>query len=169
MPHTVTRLRAAAKQGATIVSTLSDSKGAEVEWAPMYRGDLRPWKGADKLELASDACEIVWKPGCRREVHIPTIARLVKQLFEGTEHKRADMPEHGGWVVSQTYRNMQSVAFVCWAYAGTEADGTPSNMVERGLTPEVRKMHEHLKALGYNVSCLREDSNFFHVSLPKRG
>lgn len=160
---TVTQLRAAAKQGATIVSIQPASKGAEVEWAPMYRGDLFPWKGADKLALASAMCEIVWKPGCRKEVHIPTIAKLIKQLFEGTEHKRANMPLNGGWAVSQTYWNMRSVAFIHWAYAGAEGDGTPSNMVERGLTDEVRKMHEHLKALGYSVSHLREDSNFFSV------
>lgn len=163
---TLTQLRAAAKQGATIVVETGPYGGYEVAYQPQFRGDLSPWRvteltGTDRVPSA--ACKIVWKPGCRKEVHIPTIAKLVKQLFEGTEHQRANMPEHGGWAVTQTYWNMRSVAFVHWAYAGTEADGTPSNMVERRLSPEVRKMHEHLKALGYSVSYLREDSNFFHV------
>lgn len=160
---TLTQLRAAAKQGATIVTNDPGYAGMEVEYD---RHANEPWRvkgltGIDRVRTST--CEIVWKSGCRTEVHIPTIAKLVKQLFEGTEHKRANMPEHGGWAVSQTYWNMRSVAFVHWAYAGTEGDGTPSNMVERGLTDEVRKMHEHLKTLGYSVSHLREDSNFFHV------
>lgn len=171
MPHTVTQLRAAAKQGATIWTINHAYEGMEVYWEPQRKGDSEPWRVKDLTgidRVRSGECEIKWTPGCRTEVHISTIAKLVKQLFEGTEHQRANMPLNGGWAVSQTYWNMQSVAFVHWAYAGTEADGTPSNMIERGLTPEVRKMHEHLKALGYNVSYPREDSNFFHVSLPKR-
>lgn len=165
MTHTATQLRAAAKQGATIVSTHPNSKGAEVEWGPMYRSDLFPWKGVDqKVAVASAWCEIVWKPDCRKEVHIPTIAKLVEKHFEGTGHQRANMPLNGGWAVSQTYWNMQSVAFVHWAYTGQEGDGTPSNMVERPLTDEVRGMHAMLKVLGYKVSNLREDQNFFHVS-----
>lgn len=165
---TTTQLRAAAKQGATIVVIKGMYEGREVHYSP--EGDELPWRVAGMTWLDrvhSSQCKIVWKPGCRKEVHIPTIAKLVKQLFEGTEHQRANMPLNGGWAVSQTYWNMESVAFVHWAYAGTEADGTPSNMVERGLTPEVRKMHEHLKALGYLVSTLREDSNFFHVTSKK--
>lgn len=168
MPHTLTQLRAAAKQGATIVSTHIAHEGAEVRYEPTHRGDRFPWKGVDPEHgidgLSSELCEIVWKPGCRKTVHVPTIVRLVKKHFEGTGHQRANMPLNGGWAVSQTYWNMESVAFVHWAYAGQEADGTPSNMVERGLTDEVRGMAEMLKALGYKVSNLREDQNFFHVT-----
>jgi hypothetical protein len=96
-------------------------------------------------------------------VHVPTVARLVKQLFEGTEHQRANMPEHGGWAVSASAWDMKPVAFVHWAYQGTEADGTLSNMVERPLSPEVRKMAEMLQEKGYRLANLREDRNFFHV------
>lgn len=168
MAHTVTQLRAAAKQGATIVSTHTACKGQEVTYSPMYRGDLHPWVGVEKLNgvggLSSDMCDIVWKPGCRTEVHVPTIAKLVRRLFEDTEHKRSNMPENGGWAVSQTYWDTQSVAFVYWAYAGIEPDGMATNLLDRGLSPEVRQMHEMLKAQGYFVSNLREDCNFFHVT-----
>lgn len=160
---TLTQLRAAAKQGATIVTNDPGYAGMEVEYD---RHPNEPWrvKGLTGIDrVCSTTCEVVWKPGCRTEVHIPTIAKLIGKLFEGTGHQRANMPLNGGWAVSQTYWNMQSVAFVHWAYAGMEADGTPSNMVERGLTPVVREMHEYLKALGYSVSHLREDNNFFHV------
>lgn len=161
---TLTQLRAAAKQGATIVTSDPGYQGMEVEYD---RHSTQPWRvkgltGIDRVRTST--CEIVWKPGCRTEVHIPTIAKLVGKHFEGTGHKRANMPVHGGWAVSQTYRNLHSVAFIHWAYAGQEADGTPSNMVERRLTDEVRGMAEMLKALGYRVSNLREDQNFFHVS-----
>jgi hypothetical protein len=96
--------------------------------------------------------------------HLPTISRLVRQLFEGTEHKRANMPVHGGWVVSPTKWDMKPVAFICWAHDGTEDDGTRSNMVEgRPLSPEVRLIAEMLQERGYRVVNLNEDHNFFHV------
>lgn len=168
MAHTSTQLRAALAQGATIITTcLAYDKDSEVEWAPQHKGDRNAWRvkgltGVDRVR--PDECEIVWKPGCRKEVHVPTITRLVKKHFEGTGHERADMPFHGGYAVSQTYHNMRSVAFIHWAYAGQEADGTPSNMVERPLTDEVRGMAEMLRALGYNICALREDRNFFHIN-----
>jgi len=163
MAHTMTQLRAAHVQGATIVTNDSGYRGMEVEYS---RHNTEPWKvkgltGIDRVR--SRTCEIVWKPGCRKEVHIPTIVRLVKKHFEGAEHQRASMPFNGGWAVSQTYWNMRSVAFIHWAYAGLEPDGRMSNMVERRLTDEVRGMAEMLKALGYKVSNLREDQNFFHI------
>lgn len=99
-----------------------------------------------------------------KKPHLPTISRLVRQLFEGTEHQRADMPLNGGWATSGTLWNMKPVVFVHWAYAGTEPDGTPSNMVEgRPLSDEVREIAEMLQERGYKIEGLREDRNFFHV------
>ncbi len=168
MAHTATQLRAALAQGATIVTTHhAYDHGSEVEWAPQVKNDRTPWRvkgltGADYV--ASKDCEIVWKPGCRKEVHIPTIKRLIKKHFEGTVHEQSNLPLHGGWAVTQRYVNMRSSALVHWTYAGTEEDGTPSNAVERPLTGPVREMADLLRDLGYKVAILHPDRNFFVIN-----
>lgn len=99
-----------------------------------------------------------------KNVHVPTVTRLVRQLLEPLGHKQANMPVHGGWVVSSKLWNMQQGAFICWAHHGTEADGTPSNMVEgRPLSPELKAVAAMLELNGYRVANLREDRNFFDV------
>jgi hypothetical protein len=58
---------------------------------------------------------------------------------------------------------MKTVAMVHWAYDGTEEDGTPSNMVTRPRSEEIRQIGEMLKERGYELRNFREDLNHFFV------
>jgi hypothetical protein len=99
-----------------------------------------------------------------KNVRIPAITRLVRQLMEAEGHQRANMPGNGGWAVSPSAWDMKTVAMIHWAYAGTEPDGTPSNMVAgRPQSPEIRKIGEMLQEHGYKLWGFREDLNHFFV------
>jgi hypothetical protein len=102
-------------------------------------------------------------PKPAKAVHLPAIRRLVRELMEPQGHKRANMPVHGGWAVSRTAWDMKTVAMVHWAYDGTEEDGTPSNMVTRPRSEEIRQIGEMLKERGYELRNFREDLNHFFV------
>lgn len=103
------------------------------------------------------------EPKPAKKVHVATISRLVRQLMEPQGHKRANCPLHGGWAVSGTAWNMKPVALVHWAHTGTEEDGTPSNMVQRPLSDEVRQIAKMLEGRGYRLQGLRDDLNHFFV------
>lgn len=92
--------------------------------------------------------------------HGPTLVRLVKTEL-GFE--RANMPEHGGFAVTKVLWDMIPVFLVHWAYEGRESDGTPSNMIERTLSDEVRKMAELFKSKGYVVRSTEDKNHFFVV------
>jgi len=104
------------------------------------------------------------KTTIKTTVHVPTVTRLVRQLMEPLGHKRANCPRNGGWAVTATAWDMKPVAFIHWAHTGTEADGTPSNMVEgRVRSEEIKAIGEMLQAKGYRLSGFHEGQNFFHV------
>jgi hypothetical protein len=99
-----------------------------------------------------------------KSVHIPTVSRFVGQLMAAEGHRRASMPEQGGWVVQRVLWDGTAVALVSWAYSGVEEDGTPSNLVEnRSRSEEIRKIGEMLLKRGYVLRGFSERHNRFFV------
>jgi len=70
----------------------------------------------------------------------------------------------GGFTCSEVLWDMVPVALISRAYAGTEPDGTPSNMVEgRPLHEELRRIAELLRRKGYTLSRYDEAKDLFFV------
>lgn len=95
-------------------------------------------------------------------IHVPTIKKLIQQELGLLP---ADMTiGRGGFICSEVLWDMKPVALIARAYAGTESDGTPSNMVEhRPRHEELTRIGEMLQRRGYTLQQYDESRDLFFV------
>lgn len=119
-------------------------------------------KGHASDEHYDPSAELRWRDDYKpaKKPNRQALVRLVKNELN---FEQANMPEQGGFTVSQVLWDMVPVFFVGWAYDGAEADGTPSNMVERRLSEEVRAMAWLFESKGYAVVRYSDRKNHFFV------